>query len=69
MLEASRLLKAEGWAPPVCVAVHGLFADQADALLAQAGARVVTTNSVVHPTNAIDLSAMLAAEIEDLERA
>jgi ribose-phosphate pyrophosphokinase len=69
MLEASRLLQAEGWSPPVCIAVHGLFADQADALLAQAGARVVTTNSVVHPTNVIDLSAMLAAGIEVLVRA
>jgi ribose-phosphate pyrophosphokinase len=38
MLEAVRLLAAQGWAAPVCIAVHGLFADQADVLLAQAHA-------------------------------
>jgi ribose-phosphate pyrophosphokinase len=68
MLEAIRLLKAEGWAAPVCIAVHGVFADQADTLLVQAGARVVTTNSLVHPSNAIDLTAKLASEISEVEQ-
>jgi ribose-phosphate pyrophosphokinase len=66
MLEAIRQLKVEGWAPAVCIAVHGLFADQADVLLAQAGARVVTSNSVPHPTNSIDLTELLGGEIARL---
>ena len=63
MLEAIRLLTVRGWTAPVCIAVHGLFADQADVLLAQAGARVVTSNSVPHPTNSIDLTPLLADAI------
>jgi ribose-phosphate pyrophosphokinase len=66
MLEAIRLLTRQGWTALVCVAVHGLFADRSDVLLAQAGARVVTANSVQHPTNAIDLTDSLAAEIAEL---
>ena len=63
MLEAIRLLIAQGWAAPICIAVHGLFADQADVLLARAGARLVTSNSVLHPTNGIDVTALLADAI------
>ena len=63
MLEAIRLLTSHGWASTVCVAVHGLFADQADILLARAGARVVTSNSVPHATTSIDLTALLAGAI------
>jgi ribose-phosphate pyrophosphokinase len=63
MLEAVRLLSAEGWVAPVCVAVHGLFADRADVLLADAGARVVTTNTVTHATNGIDVTPLLAGAV------
>jgi ribose-phosphate pyrophosphokinase len=63
MIEAVRLLTSQGWPAPVCVAVHGLFADDADVLLARAGARVVTTNTVPHETNAIDIGKALAALI------
>ena len=60
MLEAIRQVKGKTADAPVCVAVHGLFADRSDELLAQAGARVVTTNTVRHATNAIDVSPSLA---------
>jgi ribose-phosphate pyrophosphokinase len=63
MIEAVRLLTSQGWRRPVCVAVHGLFSDDADVLLARAGASVVTTNSVPHPTNAIDIGMALADAI------
>jgi ribose-phosphate pyrophosphokinase len=66
MLEAVRLLAAQGWPAPVCTAVHGLFADRSDELIAQAGARVLTTSSVPHPSNAIDLTAALAAELAEV---
>jgi ribose-phosphate pyrophosphokinase len=45
---------------PVCVAIHGLFAEGADAMLEEAGARLVTTNTVPHRSNAIDVAALLA---------
>jgi ribose-phosphate pyrophosphokinase len=45
MIEAARLLRDRGLAPPVCVAVHGLFADNSDVVLVQAGARVVSRDA------------------------
>ncbi len=66
MIEAARVLRTIGTAAAVCVAVHGLFADDADALLLKEGARVVTANTVPHATNAIDVAAPLAAGIHEL---
>ena len=46
---------------------HGLFADACDRLLLQAGAaRVVTTNSVRHGTNDIDVTPLLVEALHDL---
>jgi ribose-phosphate pyrophosphokinase len=47
-----------GMVSPVCIAVHGCL-PRADGA-AQAGARVVTSNSVPHATNDIDLTPLLA---------
>jgi ribose-phosphate pyrophosphokinase len=59
---AVRALREAGMAPPVCIAVHGVFADDAGPLLAAAGAaRVVTCNTLPGPTAAIDVHADLAA--------
>jgi ribose-phosphate pyrophosphokinase len=61
--------RAAGSAPAVCVGVHGVFAPDALASLQQAGAaRIVTTNSIVHPSNAIDLSPLLADAVMDFWR-
>jgi ribose-phosphate pyrophosphokinase len=66
MLEAVRLIGAAGRGKPVCLAVHEIFADRADALLAQAGARVVTSNSIPHQTNEIDVGKSLAGAVGEL---
>jgi len=66
MIEAVRLLTSRGFVSPVCIAVHGVFADGSDALLVGAGARVVTTNSVPHATNAIDVGGLLASAVSEL---
>lgn len=66
MIEAVHLIRARGASVPVCVAVHGLFADNSDALLAQAGARVVTSNSICHATNGIDVAELLASAAREL---
>lgn len=61
MIETIGHLKREGMQPPVCVAVHGIFAGEAFGDLMAAGAgKVVTTNAVPHETNAIDVIALLA---------
>jgi ribose-phosphate pyrophosphokinase len=66
MIEAARLLRADGWKPPICLAVHGIFADRSDELLAAAGARVVTANTIPHATSRIDVSGLLARELQEL---
>jgi ribose-phosphate pyrophosphokinase len=65
MVQAVKQCRAAGSAPPVCVGVHGIFAPDALVALQQAGAGlVVTTNSISHPTNAIDLSPLLAEAVK-----
>jgi ribose-phosphate pyrophosphokinase len=66
MIEAVRLLKEHGGSAPICVAVHGLFADRSDQLLAKAGARVITANTISHETNGIDVSEILALSVARL---
>lgn len=68
MLEAARLVSREGGAQPVCVAVHGVFADQSDELLEHAGVRVITSNSIRHCTNEIDLAEALADAVRAMSK-
>ncbi|WP_049620975.1 ribose-phosphate diphosphokinase [Frateuria defendens] len=64
MLETVGQLRAAGLPPPLCVAVHGVFADDALAALRRAGvADVVTSNTIPGPAAAIDLSADIAAAL------
>lgn len=64
MIETIAHLKRAGLAPPVCIGVHAVFADRAyEDLLAAGVARVVTCNTIPHPSNAIDLSEQIAAAI------
>jgi ribose-phosphate pyrophosphokinase len=62
MVVATKTLVKRGFPPPVIVAVHGIFADDAYADLRAAGAgRIVTTNSVPQAANAIDIGGLLAS--------
>ena len=50
-----------GFAAPICVGVHPIFAGDALAALEAAGAaRIVSCNTLPHRTNAIDVTAALA---------
>lgn len=60
MIETARKLAAQGIARPTCIAVHALFAKETEKALLEVAARIVSTNTVVHPTNAIDLSSTIA---------
>ena len=66
MIEATKLIAACTDRTPYCIAVHGIFADSSDTLLAKAGARVITCNSIPHETNAIDIAPLLIHEIQVL---
>ncbi len=64
LIAGCRVLAEAGMPAPVVVAVHGIFADDAYAALRAAGAaHIVTTNSVPHASNAIDLAPLLAAAL------
>lgn len=65
MIEAVRVLREAGQRPPVCIAVHPIFAGDAYEKLTAAGpAAIVSTNAVAHASNAIDVSAEIATAIE-----
>ena len=61
MIEATRQLRAAGSAPPMCVAIHAVFADAVDVELATAGAAgIVTCNTIPHASNQICVAASIA---------
>jgi ribose-phosphate pyrophosphokinase len=61
MIEATRQLRAAGSAPPMCVAIHAVFADALHDLLLDAGARgIVTCDTIPHVTNRICIADPLA---------
>ena len=65
MIETVGHLKAAGLAPPVCVGVHAIFADDAYFELQRAGAgRIVTTNTITHESNDIDVAPLLAEGVQ-----
>jgi len=60
-------LTRAGMRAPICVGVHGIFAGDAYEALQKAGAgRIITTNAVTHPSNAIDLTGVLAEAVRAL---
>lgn len=50
--------------PISCIAVHGIFANAAFERLQQAGVTVITVNTILHPTNQIDISPGIIAELQ-----
>ncbi len=57
MIMAIQHLSRQHTPPPVCIGVHGVFAENAYSDLQAAGAeRIVTTNTIPHASNAIDVS-------------
>jgi len=67
MVETVKRLLAAGLPAPVCVAVHALFSGTAEQALRDAGAaRIVTTTTVPHPTNLIDLVPLMVSPIREL---
>ena len=64
MIEATRQLVAAGSAPPLCIAIHAVFADALEAELMSAGARaIITCDTVPHATNQICIADSIAAAV------
>jgi ribose-phosphate pyrophosphokinase len=67
MIETVRAVLKAGMADPVCLAVHGIFVGNAhDELIAAGCRRVVTCNTVPHPTNGIDAEDLLVDGVRDI---
>jgi len=64
MIETVVHLKKAGMKPPICVGIHAVFSDNAYQDLLDSGVKkVVTCNTITHPSNAIDLSDVMAKEV------
>jgi ribose-phosphate pyrophosphokinase len=67
MIETVRTVRKAGMRTPVCAGIHGVFAQGAyDGLQAVGASRVVTTNTIAHPSNAIDVTPLMAAAISEM---
>lgn len=66
MIAAARHLTEQGSPPPVCLGVHAVFAEGSQDLLVKVADRIVTTNTIAHATNGIDLSSDLADSVRSI---
>jgi ribose-phosphate pyrophosphokinase len=56
--------------PPICIGVHGVFAEGALSEMQEADiAQILTCNTIGHSTNAIDVTELLAAAVIDIKNA
>lgn len=70
LIEAARLIARSGGQPPVCAVVHAIFAGKSYQCLLESGAAlVVSTNTVAHESNAIDIAGPLADAVRRTLRA
>jgi ribose-phosphate pyrophosphokinase len=61
MMAAAELLRAQGWSPAIAIGVHALFDAAAHQAMLRSGIqRVVSCDSVAHPSNGIALGPLLA---------
>ena len=67
MIETVQHLKKAGMKPPICVGIHAVFSGNAYQDLLDSGVeKIVTCNTIPHPSNAIDLSDIMAKEVKKL---
>ena len=69
MAETVKHLIDAGMKAPICIGVHGIFADDAYQLLKHAGVdRIITTNTINHDSNEIDVSKIISDSLKKLLR-
>ncbi|WP_026899262.1 ribose-phosphate pyrophosphokinase [Daejeonella oryzae] len=65
MIQTVRLLRKTGMTAPACIAVHAIFAGNSfDELRKNGAGEIITTNSIAHQSNLIDISHLLARNID-----
>lgn len=69
LVAALQVLREAGFSQPVCIVVHALFGREAQQAMLDAGAaRVVSCDTVAHPTNAIAVAPLLAPALLEIAR-
>lgn len=69
LIEALSHLKGEQTKPPLCLAIHAIFAGSSYEEVIAAGAhKIITCNTIPHPSNQIDLSPLLLKILQELQR-
>ena len=67
MIETVGHLKRAGMKPPICVGIHAVFSGNAYQDLMDSGVeKIVTCNTIPHPSNTIDLSDIMSKEVKKL---
>jgi ribose-phosphate pyrophosphokinase len=67
LMQAAVSLRSAGFAPPVCIGVHALFAQDAhQQLLASGVSRVVTCDTVPHVSNVVSVVGPIARALKEL---
>lgn len=67
MIAATEHVVSAGLSRPLCIGVHAIFAGSAyEDLLSRGASRVITCNTVPHPTNGIDVYQSLAEGVRGL---
>ena len=67
MAETIRQVRRAGMQSPVCIGVHGVFSNTAYADLMAAGAeQIITTDTIVHSSNAIEMAGPIAEAVRSL---
>lgn len=66
MIETVGHLKRLQLEPPMCIGVHAVFAGTSMEDLVTTGASIVTTNTIPHMTNKINMALALATSVQEL---
>lgn len=67
ILECLRALQAGGIDRVKCACIHGIFADGSDSMLLESGlAELISTNSISHSSNAIDITHLFIPAISGI---
>jgi ribose-phosphate pyrophosphokinase len=67
LVAAAEALRDAGIGAPVCIGVHALFSDDAVPRLQSAGVpRIVSCDTIAHPTNAIGMTGAIARAVQEI---
>lgn len=61
MIEAARKLPNQGFRKPICAVVHGLFADNSFEQLRSLTTKIVSSDTIAHPSNAFHVAPLIAS--------